>query len=540
MIRLYLRFTLLAEFNLSYPRRRVMILSPGQPIPHGRPYRYHLNGSIHMMTTRKRVGPLPTHRLAVRYSADHSSSDSSSEASSDFHSDASSDPYFKTHMSISFFHHYLKGSFAGYIARDVGPHYDVCINDLRLRLILENFSLRMIAIVRGLLLEVVVEILIEMRQRRVGSKAMYTGLIEGVRVRRDISEVGVEVGVIAFDSGMSTYARELADATIFDFMIRVRVGRLGVCRKHMDIHFRDDFVNMYFDRVFSMKMPNTRSGASMTREEFEELVTRRVAEEMEAQGENGGNGNGGNGGNGNGGNEENGNGGNGHRNGNHGMNYGGFMPVARECTFQDFLKCKPHNFSGTEGVVGLTRWTQCFEMVELVIRHSGIVYWRFYGTTFKENVIAAIGLRLQDAISIANLLMERRFQGLCCKAQVKSKKAEDKSEERRLEDVPIVQEFPEVFPEDLPGLPPARQVEFQILQELSDKRIYKAESFLHPGVCNGFVCQEERWLCFLESTLDGPEILGYLQSVVHDGKDISKTSLGTRYGSICVPVMPLV
>nr|GEV02600.1 putative reverse transcriptase domain-containing protein [Tanacetum cinerariifolium] len=26
------------------PRRRVMILSPGQPIPHGRPYRYHLNG----------------------------------------------------------------------------------------------------------------------------------------------------------------------------------------------------------------------------------------------------------------------------------------------------------------------------------------------------------------------------------------------------------------------------------------------------------------------------------------------------------------
>ncbi|GJV91306.1 putative reverse transcriptase domain-containing protein [Tanacetum coccineum] len=36
-------------------------------------------------------------------------------------------------------------------------------------------------------------------------------------------------------------------------------------------------------------------------------------------------------------------------------------------------------------------------------------------------------------------------------------KAEDKSEEKRLEDVPIVREFLEVFPEDLPGLPPARQ-----------------------------------------------------------------------------------
>ncbi|GKA21664.1 hypothetical protein Tco_0701653 [Tanacetum coccineum] len=53
--------------------------------------RYHLNGPVHMMTARKRVGPLPTHRLAVRHSTDHSSSDSSSEASSDFHSDASSD-----------------------------------------------------------------------------------------------------------------------------------------------------------------------------------------------------------------------------------------------------------------------------------------------------------------------------------------------------------------------------------------------------------------------------------------------------------------
>nr|GFB10299.1 putative reverse transcriptase domain-containing protein [Tanacetum cinerariifolium] len=47
-------------------------------------------------------------------------------------------------------------------------------------------------------------------------------------------------------------------------------------------------------------------------------------------------------------------------------------------------------------------------------------------------------------------------------AQVTSKKAEDKSEEKRLEDVPIVQGFPKVFPEDLPGLPPTRQVEFEI------------------------------------------------------------------------------
>ncbi|GKA36639.1 putative reverse transcriptase domain-containing protein [Tanacetum coccineum] len=39
---------------------------------------------------------------------------------------------------------------------------------------------------------------------------------------------------------------------------------------------------------------------------------------------------------------------------------------------------------------------------------------------------------------------------------------EKKSDEKRLEDIPVVREFLEVFPEDLPGLPPVRQVEFQI------------------------------------------------------------------------------
>ncbi|GKC24550.1 reverse transcriptase domain-containing protein, partial [Tanacetum coccineum] len=39
---------------------------------------------------------------------------------------------------------------------------------------------------------------------------------------------------------------------------------------------------------------------------------------------------------------------------------------------------------------------------------------------------------------------------------------EKKSDEKRLEDIVVVREFLEVFPEDLPGLPLVRQVEFQI------------------------------------------------------------------------------
>nr|GFB43750.1 transposon Ty3-G Gag-Pol polyprotein [Tanacetum cinerariifolium] len=47
-------------------------------------------------------------------------------------------------------------------------------------------------------------------------------------------------------------------------------------------------------------------------------------------------------------------------------------------------------------------------------------------------------------------------------AHATTKEVEDKLEKKRLEDVPIVKNFPEVFPEDLPGLPPTRPVEFQI------------------------------------------------------------------------------
>ncbi|GKD90481.1 hypothetical protein Tco_1365988 [Tanacetum coccineum] len=47
-------------------------------------------------------------------------------------------------------------------------------------------------------------------------------------------------------------------------------------------------------------------------------------------------------------------------------------------------------------------------------------------------------------------------------AQVTEKEIENESEEKRLEDVLTVRDFPEVFPKDLPRLPPTRKLEFQI------------------------------------------------------------------------------
>ncbi|GJT02363.1 putative reverse transcriptase domain-containing protein [Tanacetum coccineum] len=68
-------------------RRSMILIRPGEAIPFGRPYRTHLNGLRKLLTVRKRVGPLPSHRLASRHasrrSSDHhlSSSSSSSDSS---------------------------------------------------------------------------------------------------------------------------------------------------------------------------------------------------------------------------------------------------------------------------------------------------------------------------------------------------------------------------------------------------------------------------------------------------------------------------
>ncbi|GKE02919.1 putative reverse transcriptase domain-containing protein [Tanacetum coccineum] len=58
---------------------------------------------------------------------------------------------------------------------------------------------------------------------------------------------------------------------------------------------------------------------------------------------------------------------------------------------------------------------------------------------------------------------------------------EKKSDEKRLEDIPVVREFLKVFPEDLPGLPPVRQVEFQIDLILGATPVARAPYRLAPS-----------------------------------------------------------
>ncbi|GKF41630.1 putative reverse transcriptase domain-containing protein [Tanacetum coccineum] len=117
------------------------------------------------------------------------------------------------------------------------------------------------------------------------------------------------------------------------------------------------------------------------------------------------------------------------------------------------------------------------------------------------------------------------------------KKAEDKSEEKRLEDVPNVQDFPEVFLEDFPGLPPTRQVEFQIDLVPSAAPVERS-----PYLSAQSEMQE--LIDDLFDQLQGSSVYlkidprsGYHQLRVHED-DIPKMTFRTRYGHYEFHVMP--
>ncbi|GJX00766.1 putative reverse transcriptase domain-containing protein [Tanacetum coccineum] len=148
-------------------------------------------------------------------------------------------------------------------------------------------------------------------------------------------------------------------------------------------------------------------------------------------------------------------------------------------------------------------------------------------------------------------------------ARVTTRETEDKSKEKRLEDVPTIRDFPEVFPEDLQGLPTTRQVEIsdqsgtwccicstgalsisavrneKVVGETEGtirQRLYKTQ-FLTLG-SSSLVCQEEGWIISNVHRLSRTEQAdGYHQLQVWE-VNILKMAFRTRYGHYEFQVMP--
>ncbi|GJT35400.1 hypothetical protein Tco_0925819 [Tanacetum coccineum] len=174
------------------------------------------------------------------------------------------------------------------------------------------------------------------------------------------------------------------------------------------------------------------------------------------------------------------------------------MP-ARECTYQDFLKCQPFNFNGTEGVVGLTHWFEKMEIVFDIINcpekyqvkytsctllNSALTWWNSHKRTIgneaaysmswaelmnlmteeliflctrmvpneediverfieglpdniQRNMIAANPVRFQDVVRITNQLMDKKLQGYAARSAESKRRMESKSRDNRGQQPPF-------------------------------------------------------------------------------------------------------
>ncbi|GJR49298.1 putative reverse transcriptase domain-containing protein [Tanacetum coccineum] len=141
---------------------------------------------------------------------------------------------------------------------------------------------------------------------------------------------------------------------------------------------------------------------------------------------------------------------------------------------------------------------------------------------------------------------------------------EKKPKEKRLEDVPVIRDFPEVFPDDFPGLPPPRQVEFRIDLVLGAATVARAPYRLAPSEMRELLKDESFRMCIdyhelnkltvkncyplsrivdLFDQLQGSSVYsnidmrsGYHQLYIKE-EDIPITAFRTRYGHFEFQVM---
>ncbi|GJW15237.1 putative reverse transcriptase domain-containing protein [Tanacetum coccineum] len=583
-------------------RRSAILIRPREAIPFGRPYRTHLNGPHKLLTARKRVGPLPAHRLASRYASPrsldhHSYFSSSSSDSSPVHSsglDASDQAHSRSltrdcAAPLSTLYPPTTSESSSRDSSKIPLHsssHSVGPSRKRCRSTVDSVPLSTPVI--GSLAPIRADLLPPCKRFRdsYSSEAsieedteidpietevdMELGIGDGDDVK-DHVEIGprdvrddtegykadtsdgdtIEVGIdpmsapiveeeivepVGEDSSDSFNIRDgivrsfeempiNLDDVVRDFYhhmgqrvsmierndslrlenLKVR-AMLDIERDHVNsllLHMsfsQEEFPQVRRDRDdtqgrlrrLESTMTNTRSG--MTHAAIEEIINQRVDAALEARWVNRdlelGNGNDNEGGDGNGNGNGNGKnrGDNGNGNENRNVNGRGDKPGAHECTYQDFMKCQPLSFKGTEGVVkyvtctlldsALTWWNShkrtirtdaaydlswrellklmtevyCLrneiqkmktELWNLSVKNNNIAKYtqRFQELTMMRtkmvleeedrvekfigglhdniqgNVIVAEPTRLQDAVRIANNLMDQNLKGYDCGAQ---------------------------------------------------------------------------------------------------------------------------
>ncbi|GJT19217.1 putative reverse transcriptase domain-containing protein [Tanacetum coccineum] len=478
--------------------RRAIIVSPGQPILYGRPCRYHPNGPMHMLTARKRVRPLPTHRLALRYSADYSSSDhftsddSSRDSSSDSlletssysHSDTSSDsssrhsslghsssnspcdsptavsagPSRKSRRSLT-----TSVPVSSPVPRALSPvHADLLPLPKRIRDsdLVTDFETKIDPNVQADIDECItfadairargtdVRVVIETEAEEEVESSM-----------KDTVEVDPRIRPVVDDDVREPVREDVPDHVTAGGAVEVTyetLGDLGHKISRVDLE-----VTTMTKRISALERDNTRLRGMLDVETMGEMIAQRVAAALEARNvnpnqgsmmesgdeqedDNGGDhgyGNGNEGGNGNRNGGEN-------RNGNPNMNFGGYMPVAQDAlTWWNSHKRTVRDdasYSMTWKAYEIDDRGLLFQ--ELVLLCTKMVleeedqvekYIGGLSDNIQGNMIAAEPTRLQDAVRIANNLMDQKLKGYSAKNAKNKRRFENNPRDNRGQQQPF-------------------------------------------------------------------------------------------------------
>ena len=89
------------------------------------------------------------------------------------------------------------------------------------------------------------------------------------------------------------------------------------------------------------------------------------------------------------------------------------------------------------------------------------------------------GIRSDSVSNVISSMQARRFLRKGCEAFL-ALVLDSKREQVNLEDIPVIKEFPNVFPEELPGLPPEREVDLSIKVVLGTNPISRAPYRMTP------------------------------------------------------------
>ncbi|GJV38446.1 putative reverse transcriptase domain-containing protein [Tanacetum coccineum] len=225
--------------------------------------------------------------------------------------------------------------------------------------------------------------------------------------------------------------------------------------------------------------------------------------------------------------------------------------ILRGCT----LNLKNHLFKIDLLLIDLGNFDVIVEMDWMAKHRAEVVCYEKYIRVLYGNNMLIIqgersGVKNESKLEVISSIRTQRYFDKGCQVFLiqMMKKEETEALERRIEDVPVVRDFLEVFLEDFSGLPPTRQVEFHIELIPRDAPVARAPYRLASTEMKELAEQlkelSDKGIDDLFDQLQGSSIYskidlmsGYHQLRVRE-EDIPKTAFRIRYGDYELQVMP--